>query len=164
MKRLFGNFVVVLLLALGVTIVLAGRLLAQQGKEPSLGLYSAWINTLLPEYRVVRGRAFLMTNSECPTFISIFNSCFGNNPAAPYIIPQPPIEDSYVDPYYAKALNTAGPNGQTTNIIYRLADQEALVTIVSYPPKAAYLGYVSYVFTSKISNYAGITPPTPPTT
>ena len=163
MKRLFGNFVVVLLLALGVTIVLAGRLLAQQGKEPSLGLYSAWINTLLPEYRVVRGRAFLMTNSECPTFISIFNSCFGNNPAAPYIIPQPPIEDSYVDPYYARALNTAGPDGQTTNIIYRLADQEALVTIVSYPPKAAYLGYVSYVFTSKISDYAGITPPTPPT-
>ena len=79
MKRIFGNFVVVLLVALFVTIVLAGRLLAQQGKEPSLGLYSAWINTLLPEYRVVRGRAFLMTNSECPTFISIFNSCFGNN-------------------------------------------------------------------------------------
>src|SRR5262249_42626751 len=44
-----------------------------------------------------------------------------------------------------------------------LTNQDALLTIVSYPPKAAYLGYISYVFTSQISNYAGITPPTPPT-
>jgi hypothetical protein len=162
-----GRLAVASLVALGLTVSLPGRLLAQQGKqqenEPPIGLYSSWLNNLFPAFRVVQGNIFLMTASDCPTFIAIFNSCFGNNPAAPYIIPQPPVEDSYVDPHYAKDLNTPGPNGKPTNIIYRLTDHEALVTIVSYPPKAAYLGYISYVFTSLISNYAGITPPTPPT-
>jgi hypothetical protein len=127
-----------------------------------LARYSLWLKSLGPDYKVVRGNVFLMTNDKCPTFVSIFDSCFGQNPAAPYIIPQPPIEDSYVDPYYATALNTPGPHGQTTNIAYRLSDQDALVTIVSYPPKAAYLGYVSYAFTRESSDYVGITPPPQP--
>jgi hypothetical protein len=169
--RIVGRLAVASLVALGLTAALPGRLLAQQetirdgeqGKGPSIDLYSSWINDLWPEYRASQGNIFLMTATDCPTFIAIFNSCFGNNPAAPYIIPQPPIGDSYVDPHYATPLNTPGPNGQTTNIIYRLTDHEALVTIVSYPPKAAYLGYISYVFTSRAINYVGITPPTPRT-
>lgn len=104
-------------------------------------------------YRVTQGNAFLFTNSDCPTFVGIFGSCFGNNSAAPYIIPQPPIEGSYVDPVYAAPLNTPGPSGQTTNIVYRLSDQDALIAVVSYPPTGAYFGYQSYVFTSEISNY-----------
>jgi hypothetical protein len=159
-KRIFGILVVVLLVALGVTVAPAGRLLAQPAKEPPIGLYSSWLNSLGPEYQVVQGNVFLMTDADCSLFISIFDSCFGNNPAAPYIIPQPPVGNSYVDPYYATALNTPGPYGQTTNILYRLTDQDALVAIVSYPPKAAYLGYVSYVFTGDSSEYVGITPPT----
>jgi hypothetical protein len=162
-KRIFNSVAGALLVALGATVALPGRPSAQQVKEPRFGLYSSWIDSLSPEYQAVRGNIFLMTTSDCPTFIRIFHSCFGNNPAAPYIIPQPPVGKSYVDPVYAEPLNTPGPNGQTTNIIYRLTDQEALVTIVSYPPKAAYLGYVSYVFTSETGNYVGITPPTPPT-
>jgi hypothetical protein len=121
--------------------------------------YVTWINGLRkPEYKVVQGNAYLMTNTACPLFVSIFDSCFGQNPAAPYIIPQPPIEDSYVDPYYATPLNTPGPQGET-NIIYRLSDQDALVTIISYPPQAAFLGYQSYVFSRETSYYANITPP-----
>jgi len=104
-------------------------------------------------YLVAQGNAFLMKNTNCPLFISIFNSCFDQNPAAPYIIPQPPVEQSYVDPFYAQALTTPGPTGAPTNIIYRLADNDALVTIVSYPPLAAYLGYQSYVFTSASINF-----------
>jgi len=114
-----------------------------------------------PDYKVVQGTVFLLTNAECPKFIRIFGNCFGQNPATPYIIPQPPIEDSYVDPDYATEFDTPGPNGQITNIIYRLSDQDALVTIVSYPPKAAYFGYISYVFTGEASRYAGIALPTP---
>jgi hypothetical protein len=166
-KRIVARLAVASLVALGLTLAFSGRLSAQQGKEqadePPIGLYSSWLDSLFPEFRVVQGNIFLMTATDCPTFITIFQSCFGNNPAAPYIIPQPPVEDSYVDPHYAKDLNTPGPNGKTTNIIYRLSDHDALVTIVSYPPKAAYLGYISYVFTSLISNYARITPPAPPT-
>ena len=109
-------------------------------------------------YRVTQGNAFLFTNSACATFVGIFGSCFGNNSAAPYIIPQPPIEGSYVDPVYAAPLNTPGPSGQTTNIVYRLSDQEALIVVVSYPPTGAYFGYQSYVFTSEISNYADSDP------
>jgi hypothetical protein len=160
-KRVFGTILVVFLVDLGLTVALADRLLAQPGKEPPIGLYSSWLQSLGPAYRVVQGNVFLMTKHDCNLFISIFESCFGNNPAAPYIIPQPPVGNSYVDPYYATALNTPGPHGQTTNIIYRLTDQDALVAIVSYPPKAAYLGYVSYVFTGDSSQYVGITPPPP---
>jgi hypothetical protein len=104
-------------------------------------------------YQVAQGNAYLLVNSDCPIYVGIFGSCFGNNAAAPYIIPQPPIEQSYVDPLYAAPLNTTGPDDSTTNIIYRLGDQDALITLVSFPPKAAYLGYQSYVFTSETSNY-----------
>ena len=109
-------------------------------------------------YVVAQGNVYLFSNSDCPLFVSIFNSCFGNNPAAPYIIPQPPIEQSYVDPYYATQLTTPGPNGSETNIVYRLGDEDALVTLVSYPPKGAYFGYQSYVFTSYTSNYTSSYP------
>lgn len=104
-------------------------------------------------YQVAQGNAFLFTNAECPTFVAIFGSCFGNNSAAPYVVPQPPTEGSYVNPDYAAPLNTPGPNGQNTNIVYRLSDNDALITVVSYPPTGAYFGYQSYVFTSAISNY-----------
>ncbi len=121
--------------------------------NPALNPYKAWL-AQLPQggYQASQGNAYLMTNSDCALFISIFGSCFDQNPAAPYIIPQPPIEQSYVDPYYAVPLNQTSPDG-AANIIYRLSDQEALVTIVSYPPKAAYLGYQSYVFSSETRNY-----------
>jgi len=125
--------------------------------------YSLWLKSLGPGFDVAQGNVFLMTNDQCPTFVSVFKSCFGQNPAAPYIVPQPPVGNSYVDPYYATPFNTPGPHNQNTNIFYRLSDQEALVTIVSYPPKAAYLGYVSYAFTRESSEYVGITPPRPPT-
>jgi hypothetical protein len=128
-KRIVGRLAVASLVALGLIAALPGRLFAQQEKEPDndlrMGLYSSWLNNLFPEFRAVRGNIFLMTASDCPTFIHIFGGCFGNNPAAPYIIPQPPVEDSYVDPDYATYLNTPGPNGKPTNIIYRLSDHDA---------------------------------------
>jgi hypothetical protein len=104
-------------------------------------------------YSVAQGNAYLFINSDCPLFESIFTSCFDNNAAAPYVVPQPPILQSYVDPNYAEPLNTPGPKGAQTNVIYRLGAEDALVTLVSYPPKGAYLGYQSYVFTSETSNY-----------
>lgn len=125
----------------------------------SIDWYQNWITGLNADgYKSAQGNAFLMTNNECPEFVQVFDSCFGQNPAAPYVIPQPPVEDSYVDPAYAAPFNTPGPDGET-NVIYRLGNQDALITIMSYPPKAAYFGYQSYVFTSETSNYTGITPP-----
>lgn len=123
--------------------------------------YADWITHLSAEYKVAQGNAYLPTNS--PLDESIFRNFFGENHTAPCIIPQPPVNHSYVDPYYATALETPGPNGAITDIIYKLSDQDALVTIVSYPPKAAYFGYQSYVFTRHASHYVGITPPHPRT-
>ncbi len=142
-----------------ITIILLLTACNSGTSTQTLSYYQWWIESLsLKQYTVVRGNAYLMQNTDCPTFVAIFNSCFGQNPASPYIIPQPPIEQSYVDPYYAEPLNTPGPDG-TTNIIYRLSDNDALVTIISYPPEAAYLGYQSYVFTRETSFYADVTPP-----
>jgi hypothetical protein len=150
------------------TLVLGGFLLSLAGcgggndgtsSANSIARYAHFIEGLSSNgYAVAQGNVYLFSNSDCPLFVSIFNSCFGNNPAAPYIIPQPPIEGSYVDPYYATELNTPGPDGSQTNIVYRLGDEDALVSLVSYPPKGAYFGYQSYVFTSETSNYTDSDP------
>ena len=120
---------------------------------------ASWVNNLSSQgYHIVQGNVFLLGNDQCPAFVEVFNSCFGQNPASPYIVPQPPIENSYVDPYYAPTFTTPGPQGPT-NVFYKLSNNDALITIVSYPPVAAYFGYQSYVFTSETSNYTNITPP-----
>ncbi len=123
--------------------------------------YQSWITNLSnSDYTVAKGSIFLMQNSDCAKFISIFNSCFGQNPAAPYIIPELPVESSYVDPHYATELLDKGPQGEsTTNIFYRLNNNDAMMVLVYYPPNAAYFGYQSYVFTRDANNYSNITPP-----
>lgn len=143
-----------------LTILISSLLSACNSEtNQNINTYQQWIEALSSEqYTVTQGNAYLMQNTDCPTYVDVFNSCFGQNPASPYIIPQPPINDTYVDPYYAEPFNTPGPDG-TTNIFYRLSDNDALITILAYPPKAAYMGYQSYVFTRETSYYADITPP-----
>lgn len=146
----------------------AGFLLSSCNSGPTtpsfLASYEKWVNNLTAtNYTVAQGSAYLMQNSDCPTFVAVFDSCFGQNPAAPYIIPQPPVGQSYEDPSYATQFETTGPNGPT-DIFYRLSDNDAMITVISYPPEAVYLGYQSYLFTRASSNYAGIVPPRPPTT
>ncbi len=147
-----------LCLILAVLLSFSGNIISKPKADTTQ--YAEWLDSLSSSYKVVQGNVFLLTNSACSTFISIFDSCFGQNPSSPYIIPQLPIENSYVDPYYAVPLNSPGPDG-TTNIIYRLSNNDALIAIVAYPPRGAYFGYQSYVFTRASSNYAGITPPVP---
>lgn len=123
---------------------------------------SDWMKQLSAKgYNPKQGNMFLLTDTSCAIFISIFGSCFGQNPASPYIIPQPPIEQSYVDPYYGVPLESTGPDGPT-EMFFRLGDTDAMMVIVSYPPKAAYFGYQSYVATSAMSNYNGTPTPPPP--
>jgi hypothetical protein len=125
----------------------------------TMSSYSNWVNSLnTTGYSVTQGSIFLFSNSDCPLFVGIFGSCFGNNPAAPYIIPQLPIESSFVDPYYAQQLIESTPNGTPTDIIFRLSDHDAMITLVAYPPKGAYFGYQSYVFSTESSNYTSSDP------
>jgi cytochrome c biogenesis protein CcdA len=65
----------------------------------TLSDYQRWIENLpAGKYAVAQGNVYLMQNTDCPTYVAIFDSCFGQNPASPYIIPQPAIGQSYVDP------------------------------------------------------------------
>ena len=121
--------------------------------------WQAWLGGLTKQgYSVTQGNTILVTNADCPMFEAVFGSCFGNNPAAPYIIPQPPVGGAYVDPYYATPFGGTGPTGRPTNLFYRLGDNDALVTLVTLPPQAAYLGYQTYMFTRNKSNYTRSNP------
>jgi len=60
-------------------------------------------------HTVNQGSAFLFQSSNCPQFVAIFDSCFGNNAASPYVFPQVPNVGSYVDPAYAAPFNYSGP-------------------------------------------------------
>jgi len=116
--------------------------------------WQSWVESLSTrQYNVTQGGIYMVDNAECTKFISVFGTCFGNNPAAPYLIPQLPVEQTYLDPYYAYEFNATGPNGDKTNMFFRLGKNDALITIVNLPPKAAYMGYQTYVFSREISNY-----------
>ena len=118
--------------------------------------WESWVKNLhYGGYTVDQGTVVEVDNAACQQFITVFGSCFGNNSAAPYIIPVPPVDFTIVDPYYASSFAMYGETGSTSNMFYRLSDSDALVTIVLPPPKAAYLGYQSYLFSRVTSGYTG---------
>lgn len=116
--------------------------------------WKSWAESLgTRDYNVTQGSVYMVDNAACDKLVDVFGTCFGNNPAAPYLIPQLPVEQTYQDPYYANEFNAIGPDGDTTNMFFRLGENDALLTIVNLPPKAAYMGYQTYLFTRDISNY-----------
>ena len=127
--------------------------------KSDLDQYGQWASGLNQRnYQSTPGSIYLFVNSDCQSFIDVFGTCFDNNATAPYIIPQLPVGSTYLDPNYATPdkcapCNSTNQFGQQTNISNRLGDTDALVTVVKFPPKAAYFGYQSYVFTALKSNY-----------
>jgi hypothetical protein len=138
-------------------------------------LWDDWLQTVRSDlgYSVVQGGAHVFELSDCAIENQTFGSCGGNNPAAPYIEIQPPVsngtESEFVDPCYTiggrgcnnfstgdtgNAFTAAGPTGSYVNQYYRLGNEDAIVTIVSLPPRAAYLGYQSYVFSRAVNQYS----------
>jgi hypothetical protein len=112
--------------------------------------FVTWLTQTLPQngYTVIPGsfEAF----PGCPAIIAQFGTCFGNNAATPYLLPQPPEESPNLLPPYAQSPGFTGSamyNGQTipTNILWQLNTNEAIVTVVTLPPQAAYFGYQSYL-------------------
>ncbi|MCB9254552.1 MAG: hypothetical protein H6617_07705 [Bdellovibrionaceae bacterium] len=85
-------------------------------------------------------------NEDCAGLIKVFGNCFGNNPAAPYLVPLIPRHPKeYIDPFYHTELFL----GETQNrsFTYRLRADEAILIVGVTPPKAAYFGAQSYNFT-----------------
>lgn len=101
-------------------------------------------------YEVLRGYFKLYTTDECDLSYDVMNSCFGNNPAAPYALPvvppwpEHPGPGEWVDPATVGAL---GGTADGYNASYRLDPHEALVILARMPPPAAYFGMKTYLFT-----------------
>ena len=101
-------------------------------------------------YEVLRGYFKLYTTADCDLSYWVMHTCYGNNPAAPYVIPivppwpNRPGPGEWVDPA------TIGALGKTVygyNASYRLDPHEALVILALMPPPAAYFGEQTYLFT-----------------
>ncbi len=142
-------------------------------------LWTDWLGAVSSQlgYSVVQGSAHVFELSDCAVAIQIFHSCGGNNPAAPYIEIQPPVSNGsvneFVDPCYvtsgrcdkhskgdvANSYTVTSASGNDVNQYYRLGRNDAIVVVVSMPPRAAYLGYQSYVYSRADSHYSfGRTP------
>ena len=98
-------------------------------------------------FEVSQGYFKLYTNDDCPTSFAEVRTCWGNNPAAPYVLfSVPPWPKEFVDP----ATDTAyGLNKEGYNTSFRLDPREAIVILGVLPPPAKYFGLQTYLFTNQ---------------
>lgn len=140
------------LLTLSILAVAALPAAAQDGPTPE-----NWKNWLLglnkSQYEVIQGGTWLVTLKECQKFKTVFGTCFANNSAAPYVIPEVPLGNTVPSEPYGAPFTVQEKDKPARNIFYRLASDEAVVTVVPRPPEAAYFGYQTYLFTRDRGKY-----------
>jgi hypothetical protein len=88
----------------------------------------------------------LWTEADCAYNYTVYHNCFGNNPAAPYvllIVKSWPEE--YVDPAMANGMVRTRPGYSAT---YRLDPREAIIVFGRMPPEARYMGLQTYIWTT----------------
>ncbi len=96
-------------------------------------------------FEVLRGNWNLFTIDDCKYSVATFGNCFGNNPAAPYIIPTVPLwPDEFVDHYMKDSI---GPTQGDTWWTHRLDEREAIVVMGTLPPAGGYFGIQTFAFT-----------------
>ncbi|MFH1875134.1 MAG: hypothetical protein ABH859_08160 [Pseudomonadota bacterium] len=96
-------------------------------------------------YEVSQGYFKLYTQDDCPYSYALMQSCYGNNPAAPYIEPVfKSWPDEFIDPATSQAFGQT-PDGYSS--VLRLDPREAIVVFGIMPPPAAYFGMQTYLFT-----------------
>lgn len=99
-------------------------------------------------FEVLEGGFKLWGIDECPESYALMGSCFFNNPAAPYILPiAPPWPGEYLDPATQGAFGAMPEESEGFGAVRRLDPNEALIVYGNLPPKAAYFGIQSYLFT-----------------
>jgi len=118
--------------------------------------WDTWLSALSKGgYTVTQGAAYLLDSNSCQKYIQYFGTCAGNNPVAPYFIVQVPVvPGQYIDPYYAVDFEATTSENVPVSEFYRLGDNEALVVVMRMPPRAAYFGSQTYVYTRDVSKYA----------
>jgi hypothetical protein len=78
----------------------------------------------------------------CPAYVTAFGSCFGNNKSTPYYVLDVPLGGIAL-PSYLAGFHPVG--NASINTFYELHDNEALITIITLPPPAAYFSSQSYM-------------------
>ncbi|MBE0686506.1 MAG: hypothetical protein IH585_10945 [Anaerolineaceae bacterium] len=96
-------------------------------------------------YEVERGYFKLYTEEDCPVSFQELGNCYGNNPAAPYVLfSVPSWPEEFIDPATDEAF---GINIDGFSTSYRLDPREAIIILGVLPPPASYLGFQTYLFT-----------------
>jgi hypothetical protein len=96
-------------------------------------------------YEVARGYWTLWGVEDCKYPLRTLGFCYGNNPAAPYVIAVVPRwKDEFIDRTLHHAL-MAPQRNMAPN--FRLDEREALVVVAEMPPPARYFGIGTNVFT-----------------
>ena len=95
-------------------------------------------------YDVARGYFTLWGAEDCKYPLQTVGFCYGNNPAAPYVIAVvPQWKDEFVDQLLHHAVLPAQRNMSAT---FRLGAQEALVVMAELPPKGRYFSVATNVY------------------
>ncbi len=90
------------------------------------------------------GYSMLYTQKECAYSYPVFHSCYGNNPASPYVVPiVKSWPDEYVDPAMANGFGKTRPGYSAT---YRFDPREAIIFFGKMPPPAKYIGLQTWMF------------------
>ncbi len=96
-------------------------------------------------YEISLGYFKLFTQDDCAYSYAVIGSCYGNNPAAPYVMPVlPSWPEEFVDPATKDAF---GPTREGYSTTFRFDRREAIVILGELPPPAAYFGLQTYLFT-----------------
>lgn len=96
-------------------------------------------------YEVARGYFKLYTIDDCDLSYEVMHTCYGNNPAAPYVLPVVP---SWPNEWVDSATEGAfGATAEGYRASYRLDPREAIVILGMMPPPADYFGLQTYLFT-----------------
>jgi hypothetical protein len=96
-------------------------------------------------YEVTRGYFKLYTVDDCTYSYAQMGTCYGNNPAAPYIMfGVQPWPEEFVDSATNVAFGQYYPGYSST---FRFDPREAIVILGLMPPPAAYFGLQTYLST-----------------
>lgn len=119
-------------------------------EKPAPGTLEGKARTLTIElnkqgFEVLQGYFRLYSQEDCPYSYAVMKTCYGNNPAAPYVIYDlPHWPEEFVDPATQFAF---GPTQAGYSTSFRFDPREAIVILGVLPPPAAYFGLQSYLFT-----------------
>jgi hypothetical protein len=92
------------------------------------------------------GYPTLWDEADCSYSYPVYYNCFGNNPAAPYVVPVVKLwPEEYVDPSMVNGLGRTRPGYSVT---YRLDPREAIVFFGRMPPPARYIGLQTWIWTT----------------